>query len=689
MIPASSPCGTPGNVNRDDPPSSLRPTGPASTRAPASVRAGSGSSPPSRSPTSDAPPPSSHRPPLSQKPGSRRSAPLVEILSPLPGPPDAPAPEPTAPPAPPAPERPVGLMAGVGAMIAVPLVLLVVALIYIPKLRSRASEPLFSAPAPVSSEADAAVPAGKVLLSGHVVDGEGEPVDGARVVVYQGSRAVRLTEQTTRGGGAYSFELDPGRFTLVADHDDKGMVASADLSLSAGATVRNLVLALGAVRTVRGRVVSAEDGSPVAGAALRVEGLNWLQRSATSDADGSYQIARVPGAEASLQVTAPGYKSATLKLRTPASAQEELVDVRLNRDLDVDGTVVDAEGKPVRATIVACEGKEPGQRLHSSPEGKFKLAREFARCSLVAYHDSFAPSEPVLSDGGSVTLRLKAGGAIAGLVVDESSSAVRSFYVGVESFVPTSGERASSRAVEPRNFDDEGGVFLFDRLAPGSYVLSVGSDGRSPVRSPPIEVRSGQTTRPVKIVLLRGGVVEGQILDEEKRSPLAAARVMFDMTSSVRREGVPPVMSDDAGHFRLEGAPAGPFSLRVEHDGYRSRIVAGLKVVSGQTLRQDVGLKASEGGAGLEFVGIGAGVEVGREGLAFRSIFEGSPAEKAGLRSGDLLRRIDGQSVEGLSMADAIQRLRGEKGSQVRLTVERPPNGDYVDATVTRGEIVR
>ncbi len=643
-------------MHRDAPPPSQQPSGPASSRAPTSVRV----------------------------PSSRRPAPLVEVLSPG-GPPEqqAPPPEPEAPP----PRRPLGLLAGIGAMVLVPAGVLAVALAYMPKLRPwHPDAPL--APASASTP-DSAPAEGKVLLSGRVVDSEGEPVEGARVAAYSGSRALRVGEQPSARHGVYRFELEPGRLVLVAEHDDKGMVASAELMLSQGAVVQNLVLALGPVRTVLGKV-TAEDGSPVVGAALRVEGVPWLKREATSEADGGFRILKMPSQEATLRAVAPGYQSASVKLLARGLAGEEVVNLRMARESDVEGVVLDPDGLPARAGVLACDGKEAGQRLMSAADGKFKLAREFARCPLVAYHDHFASSEPTLAEGGSVALRLRPGGSIAGLVVEESGRPVRSFYVGIESFVPAFGERLSLRPPEPRSFDDAGGAFSLERLTPGSYVLSVGAEGRSLVRSPSVEVLAGQVTREVRIILPQGGSVEGQVFDEEKRSPLAGARVYFDSTSSISHPGLAHTSSDEAGRFRLEGAPVGPFTLRVEREGYRTRLLAGLRVGSGEVLKQEVGLKRSgDGGTGLDFVGIGASVEQAREGLRFREIFEGSPAEKAGLKAGDLLRRIDGQGVEGMSLADAIQRLRGEKGSRVSVTVERPPSGDYVDTTITRDEIVR
>ena len=46
--------------------------------------------------------------------------------------------------------------------------------------------------------------------------------------------------------------------------------------------------------------------------------------------------------------------------------------------------------------------------------------------------------------------------------------------------------------------------------------------------------------------------------------------------------------SDDAGQYRLEGAPTGPFTLRAQKDGYRIRMISGLRVDARGTLAQDV-----------------------------------------------------------------------------------------------------
>jgi len=64
-----------------------------------------------------------------------------------------------------------------------------------------------------------------------------------------------------------------------------------------------------------------------------------------------------------------------------------------------------------------------------------------------------------------------------------------------------------------------------------------------------------------------------------------------------------------------------------------------------------------------------------------------SPAEAAGVQSGDVVLAVDGGSVDGSVMNDQISRIRGESGTDVTLTLQRDA-GDPFDLTITRAEIV-
>lgn len=85
----------------------------------------------------------------------------------------------------------------------------------------------------------------------------------------------------------------------------------------------------------------------------------------------------------------------------------------------------------------------------------------------------------------------------------------------------------------------------------------------------------------------------------------------------------------------------------------------------------------------------GVGMEVGmRDGLiTIISPLPGTPAEKAGILSGDVLVKIDGESTEGISIDAAVKRIRGEKGSQVSFTIYRDGEVEFIEKTVTRDTI--
>jgi carboxyl-terminal processing protease len=64
----------------------------------------------------------------------------------------------------------------------------------------------------------------------------------------------------------------------------------------------------------------------------------------------------------------------------------------------------------------------------------------------------------------------------------------------------------------------------------------------------------------------------------------------------------------------------------------------------------------------------------------------GSPAEQAGVQSGDIVLAVDGDSVNGSTMADQIAHIRGEAGTDVTLTLQRD-GAEPFDLTITRAEI--
>ncbi len=86
---------------------------------------------------------------------------------------------------------------------------------------------------------------------------------------------------------------------------------------------------------------------------------------------------------------------------------------------------------------------------------------------------------------------------------------------------------------------------------------------------------------------------------------------------------------------------------------------------------------------------VGVGIEIGMEdGLVkIVSPIEGPPAFRAGLKSGDLITRIDETAVKGLTLDQAVKRMRGEPATKVQLTIFRKLENRSFPVTITREEI--
>ena len=88
-----------------------------------------------------------------------------------------------------------------------------------------------------------------------------------------------------------------------------------------------------------------------------------------------------------------------------------------------------------------------------------------------------------------------------------------------------------------------------------------------------------------------------------------------------------------------------------------------------------------------ELEGIGALLEMKDEKLTIVTPLKDSPAEKAGLKPGDIIIAIDGNDADSMTLYDAVSKIRGPEGSVVKLTIIHQDGKNPLEVSIQRGKI--
>ena len=96
--------------------------------------------------------------------------------------------------------------------------------------------------------------------------------------------------------------------------------------------------------------------------------------------------------------------------------------------------------------------------------------------------------------------------------------------------------------------------------------------------------------------------------------------------------------------------------------------------------------KAFEESLNGKFDGIGAEIAIKNSQLQVVAPLPNTPAEAAGLRAGDPIIAIDGKDTTGITLEEAVTKIRGKKGTKVVLTIVR--DGESVEVPIVRDQIV-
>ncbi|MBK9769162.1 MAG: S41 family peptidase [Chloracidobacterium sp.] len=88
-----------------------------------------------------------------------------------------------------------------------------------------------------------------------------------------------------------------------------------------------------------------------------------------------------------------------------------------------------------------------------------------------------------------------------------------------------------------------------------------------------------------------------------------------------------------------------------------------------------------------QFYGIGVSILQHRDGVYVQSVVPGTPAEKAGLRYGDRFVSVEGKDAKEWSSGEVSKNVRGEKGTPVKIRIERVSSANPIDLEIVRGGV--
>ncbi len=167
-------------------------------------------------------------------------------------------------------------------------------------------------------------------------------------------------------------------------------------------------------------------------------------------------------------------------------------------------------------------------------------------------------------------------------------------------------------------------------------------------------------------VAISSGVLAGRSAPRAEL-PAADARLLAEVMERVRKEYVDPVSDHELMQHAIRGMVSGL-------DAHSAFLDAGEV--------EDLRI-ATEG----NYTGVGIEVSYERGAIVVVAPIEGSPADLAGLRSGDVIVAIDGRAVNPAGIGEVVARMRGEAGTQVRVKVERGGLDEPLEFSIRRAEI--
>jgi C-terminal processing protease CtpA/Prc len=87
------------------------------------------------------------------------------------------------------------------------------------------------------------------------------------------------------------------------------------------------------------------------------------------------------------------------------------------------------------------------------------------------------------------------------------------------------------------------------------------------------------------------------------------------------------------------------------------------------------------------FGGLGVHVEKDGNFIKVIRVIDKTPAEKAGVKVNDIVTHLDDESVDGMTLNEAVEKMRGQPNTEIKLRIVREGQGAPIELSITRGVV--
>lgn len=487
-------------------------------------------------------------------------------------------------------------------------------------------------------------------------------------------------------------DLPSGTFALLVEASDRPMFTSREVTLAPAERHTDLSIDIAPRTALTASLLSSASNAPVQGSLLVYDPAARTSTRHTINPSAPLLIESLP-AERPLHLVAssPGHQHLAL---TVTIEPGQVLDKKITLEEappGLSGLVLSPDYTPEPGALARypVQNTQRPKLLRTSRQGIFRQDDATDITPITIFSPRYpTSSETKVRPGEPALILLARGGQITGQVLSSRNAPVDDFALEVIDYAPPATERRYHRlsddAYKARVLGP--GSFSLGPLRPGTYYLRATSEQGHVAYSSPVEVSAAQTTANVSITIQQPGKVAGTVTEQPSGSPLAGATVQ--LLEGARGSDRKPftTTTDAAGRFELDDIPPGRRSLRVSHQGFVTQVAAGLEVAPGQTLTRQVAMERGQDKRAFSFHGIGAVLGQDQQGIFIRQVMPNSPAEAAGVKARDYILAIDGTVTDEMRVTDAVERIRGQEHTPVRLDVRRA-DGSRHTLDVTRGKV--